>query len=413
MPIETFEFPGHGGHALAARLERPAGPVRAAALFAHCFTCGKDSTVARRLSRRLAAEGYAVLGFDFTGLGASEGDFAATSFASNAADLVAAAQAMVARDMAPGLLIGHSLGGAAAIRAASDIASVKAVAVIGAPFDPGHVTRHFEAALDRIARDGAAEVDLGGRPVRIGRAFVEDVARGDLGPDLRALKAALLVLHAPRDEIVGIDNATRIFTAALHPKSFVSLDDADHLLSRAEDAEHAAEVIGAWAARHVGLRRPAPPPAVPEGVTRVSEADPDGFLQDVVAGLHHILADEPAAYGGTNQGLTPYGLLAAGLGACTTMTIRMYARRKSWPLAHVAVDVTHAKVHAQDCEDCGPGANPEARTGARIDRFRRVIRLEGDLSADQRARLLEIADRCPVNRTLEARAEIETALAED
>jgi putative redox protein len=412
MPSETFGFPGHAGHVLAGRLERPAGQPRAAALFAHCFTCGKDLAAARRISRRLVADGYAVLGFDFTGLGDSEGDFAATGFASNVADLVAAARAMEGRGLAPGLLIGHSLGGAAAIRAAADIPSVKAVAVIGAPFDPRHVTRHFADALDRIARDGAAEVDLGGRPVRIGRAFIEDVARGDLGPDLKAMKAALMVLHAPRDAVVGIDNATRIFIAARHPKSFVSLDDADHLLSRAEDAEHAAAVIGAWAARHAGPRRPVPSADVPEGVTRVSEADPDGFLQDVVAGPHHILADEPAAHGGTNQGLTPYGLLAAALGACTAMTIRMYARRKGWPLAHVAVDVTHAKVHARDCADCDTDAGEGGGKAARIDRFRRVIRLEGDLSADQRLRLLEIADRCPVHRTLEARAEIETALGD-
>lgn len=409
MPSETFSFPGHSGHTLAARLERPAGPALAAALFAHCFTCSKDLAAARRLTRRLAAEGYAVLSFDFTGLGASEGEFAATTFASNAADLVAAAEAMAARDLAPGLLIGHSLGGAAAIRAAAEMPSVKAVAVIGAPFDPGHVTRHFEDALGRIARDGAAEVDLGGRPVRIGQGFVEDVAHGDLGPDLRALKAALLVLHAPRDEIVGIDNATRIFTAARHPKSFVSLDGADHLLSRTADAEHAAEVIGAWAARHVGLRRPAPPPGVPEGITRVSEADPAGFLQDIVSGPHHILADEPAAYGGSNRGLTPYGLLAAALGACTTMTLRMYARRKSWPLAHVSVDVTHAKVHARDCEDCGTGGG----AGARIDRFNCVIRVEGDLTPEQRAGLLDVAGRCPVHRTLKATAEIATELAAD
>ena len=402
MPSETLRFPGHGGHALAARLDRPAGAVRAAALFAHCFTCGKDIAAARRIARRLAAEGYAVMGFDFTGLGASEGDFADTTLSSNAGDLVAAAQAMAERGLAPGLLIGHSLGGAAAIRAAARIDSIRAVAVIGAPFDPGHVTHHFEKTLERIASDGVAEVDLGGRPVRIGQDFVEDVRQGDLGAELKALKAALLILHAPRDAIVGIDNATRIFAAARHPKSFVSLDSADHLLSRSEDAEHAAEVIAAWAARHTGLRRPAPPPGLPEGVTRVSEANPAGFLQDVVAGPHHILADEPAAYGGSNLGLTPYGLLAAGLGACTAMTIRMYARRKAWPLDHVAVDVTHGKVHAQDCEDCGQTA--------RIDRFRRLIRIEGDLSPDQRARLLEIADRCPVHRTLEARAEIETAL---
>ncbi len=405
MRSETLRFPGHAGHELTGRLELPAGAPRATALMAHCFTCGKDLVAARRIARRLAAEGFAVLGFDFTGLGQSEGAFAETTLASNAADLEAAAAALGDRGLAPELLIGHSLGGAAAIRAAGRIGSVRAVATLAAPFDPGHVTRHFEEALETIRSEGAAEVDLGGHPVRIGRDFVEDVCTGDLGDDLAAMKAALLVLHAPGDRVVGIDNATRIFTAKKHPKSFVTLDDADHLLSRAADADYAAGVIAAWAVRYLHLAPPAPPAAAPEGVTRVSEADPDGFLQDIMAGPHHLQADEPAGHGGSDRGPSPYGLLAAGLGACTTMTIRMYARRKKWPLDHVAVDVTHAKVHAEDCADC--------EKGHKIDRFRRLIRLEGDLDAEQRARLMQIADRCPVHRTLEARAEIETEEASD
>jgi putative redox protein len=401
MPTERFTFPGHDGAALAARLDLPDGPVVATALFAHCFTCGKDIAAARRIAARLTASGIAVLRFDFTGLGHSQGEFANTSFSSNVGDLHAAAEALAARGMAPEIVIGHSLGGAAVLRAAPDIASAKAVVTIGAPFDPGHVTHNFDDALEAIARDGSAEVSLGGRKLRIGRAFVEDVSDARLGASIGALGRALLVLHAPRDETVGIDNATRIFTAARHPKSFVTLDDADHLVSRPADAEYAAEVIGAWVGRYVDLTRPAPPIGAPEGVTRVSEAEAGGFAQDVVAGgVHHIVADEPESYGGANLGMTPYQLLAASLGACTSMTLRMYADRKGLPLEHVTVDVTHAKMHAQDAPS-GSG---------RIDRFHRRIVLKGPLNDAQRARLLEIADRCPVHRTLEGGATIESEL---
>jgi hypothetical protein len=249
--------------------------------------------------------------------------------------------------MAPALLIGHSLGGAAVLKAARRIPSARAVVTLGAPFDPGHVTHNFGDALDDISRDGSGRGELGGRPVTIGRGFVEDVEGAALSEDIAGLGRALLVLHAPRDEVVGVENATRIFTAAKHPKSFVTLDDADHLITRGRDAEYAAGVIASWAERYLDLRPPAPPPGAPEGVTRVTEADPEGFLQDIMAGpRHHVLADEPKSYGGTDRGLTPYQFLAAGLGACTSMTVRMYARRKGWPLDHISVDVTHDKVHA-------------------------------------------------------------------
>jgi uncharacterized OsmC-like protein/fermentation-respiration switch protein FrsA (DUF1100 family) len=402
MATERFTFPGHGGHELAARLDRPEGPHLATALFAHCFTCGKDIHAARRIAQRLAALGIAVLRFDFTGLGHSGGEFANTTFSSNVADLVAAAGALEARGLAPALLVGHSLGGAAVLKAAARIPSAKAVVTIGAPFDPGHVTRNFAGALETIDAAGQAEVDLGGRRVTIGRHFVEEIAAEELAPAIAGLGRALLVLHAPRDAVVGIENAARIFMAAKHPKSFVTLAEADHLVSDPAEADYAAGVIAAWAVRYLDLRPPAPPPGAPEGVVRVSEADAEGFLQDVTSGQHHhVQADEPLAYGGTDRGMSPYGFLGAGLGACSSMTIRMYARRKGWPLTHVRVDVTHDKVHAQDAASAGED---------RIDRFTREIRLEGPLDADQRARLLEIADRCPVHRTLERRSHIETRL---
>ena len=403
MPTDRFTFAGHDGHDLSARLDLPDGPHLATALFAHCFTCSKDIPAARRIAARLAGAGIAVLRFDFTGLGHSGGEFENTSFASNVADLERAAEALAARGMAPGLMIGHSLGGAAVLAAAGNIDSVRAVATIGAPFDPGHVTENFAGALDRIADEGAAEVQLGGRSIRIGRGFVEDVHAENLGPKIAGLRRALLVLHAPRDAVVGIDNAAEIFKAARHPKSFVTLDEADHLVTDPGDAEYAAQIIAAWATRYLGLETPAPPPGAPEGIVRVSEADPDGFLQDVNAGpSHHMLADEPAAYGGTDRGMSPYGFLAAGLGACTSMTIRIYARRKGWPLTHVSVDVCHDKVHAQDADSRGQ---------AKADRFLRTIRLEGDLSEEQRTKLMEIADRCPVHRTLEQSSVIETRAA--
>ena len=402
MSMERFTFEGHAGDALAARLDLPDGPHLATALFAHCFTCGKDITAARRISSRLASMGIAVLRFDFTGLGHSKGEFANTTFTSNAQDLVLAAEALNARDMAPTLMIGHSLGGAAVLKAAADIASVKAVVTIGAPFDPGHVTHNFGDALDTIHTEGKAQVSLAGRPFTIGKDFLDDVAGTALTQAIEKLGQALLVMHAPRDETVGIENATNIFMAARHPKSFVTLDDADHLVTRAEDAEYAAEVIAAWGARYLDLKQPAPPPGAPEGIVRVSEADENGFLQDVNAGpKHHMIADEPEAYGGTNKGMSPYGFLAAGLGACTSMTIRMYARRKGWPLSHVSVDVTHDKVHGQDA-----GTSVDAK----IDGFRREIRLEGALDDTQRQRLLEIADKCPVHRTLERGATVKTVL---
>lgn len=404
MPTTRFTFPGHSGHALAARLDMPSGPHLATAIFAHCFTCGKDILAARRVAARLASMGIAVLRFDFTGLGHSEGEFSNTDFTSNASDIAAAATALAERGLAPTLLIGHSLGGSAVLKAAPTIAGIKAVATIAAPFDPGHVTHQFAAAIPEIQANGVAEVTLAGRPFKIGNQFIQDVENGALTEAIAAFKGALLVLHGPRDTTVSIDNASQIFLAAKHPKSFVTLDNADHLLTNPADAEYAADTIATWAAHYIPLAAPAPPIGVPEGIVRVSEADANGFLQDIQSGpKHHVLADEPLAYGGTDKGMSPYGFVTAGLGACTAMTIRMYARRKSWPLTHVAVDVSHGKVHAQDAETTNK---------TKVDRFHRTITLTGNLDADQRARLVEIADKCPVHRTLETSSEVITTLAD-
>jgi len=404
MPTEKFTFKSSQGHTLSARLDIPDGPHVASALFAHCFTCSKDIPAARRISQRLASQGIAVLRFDFTGLGHSGGEFANTGFSTNLEDLKAAAQALRHQGYSPDILIGHSLGGAAVIAVAGDIPEAKAVVTIGAPFAPGHVTENFGHKKTEIAEIGQAEVCLGGRPFTIKQSFLTDIAQYKLDAALKSLGKALLVLHAPRDAIVSVDNAAALFTAAKHPKSFVTLDDANHLITNPKDAEYTAEVIASWVRRYLDFHAPAPPPGAPEGITRISETDPGGFLQDIMSGPdHHSLADEPEAYGGTNKGMSPYGFVSAGLGACTSMTLRMYARRKGWPLEHISVDVSHDKVHAQD-----------ARAGAseKIDRFQRIIKLRGPLSDEQRQTLLEIADKCPVHRTLERSNQIETRLGD-
>ncbi|WP_022728676.1 bifunctional alpha/beta hydrolase/OsmC family protein [Fodinicurvata sediminis] len=407
MKVEKLEFTGHTGEALAARLDRPEGEVRAVALFAHCFTCTKDLAAARRIAARLAALGIAVLRFDFTGLGHSEGEFANTNFSSNVEDLVLAARELEERDLAPDLLIGHSLGGAAVLKAAADIASARAVVTIAAPTAPEHVLRHLGADLERIRQEGSAEVQLGGRPFVLTKQFIEDIEESVLARSIADLDRPLLVLHGPRDAVVGIENASEIFLAAKHPKSFITLDDADHLISKADDAEYVAEVIAAWSQRYLKLPAEKPAANAPEGVVRVSEASTSGFRQDVVVdGRYQLTADEPASHGGTEAGPSPYQFLSTGLGACTAMTIRMYARHKDWPLSHVSVDVSHDKRHAEDCAEC------ETREG-KVDVFRRRVWLEGDLSDEQRQRLLEIADKCPVHRTLHSSSVIKTELADE
>ena len=399
MPSKAIRFPATQGHELAARLELPATTPRAYALFAHCFTCSKDSKGATYISQALAARGIAVLRFDFTGLGMSGGDFADSNFSSNVGDLIAAANYLRAHHQAPQLLVGHSLGGTAVLAAAHDIPEARAVATIGSPYEPKHVAHLIRDGKDKILADGEAQVDIGGRPFTIRKQFLDDLEQHDPAKTVGSLRKALLILHSPRDRIVDIGNAANIFMAARHPKSFVSLDDADHLLSRAEDAAYAAEVLAAWASRYLeqGTER------VP-GV-RVMEAGHGKFAQDILAGRHRLRADEPESAGGMGSGPSPYELLAAGLGACTAMTIRMYAEHKKLPLERVTVDLAHDKIHAADCAEC------ETREG-RIDRIERVITLEGDLDEAQRARLLEIANKCPVHRTLHSEVVIPTRLAD-
>lgn len=407
MQTQKLTFLGHSGDTLSAKLTLPQEKTKVGAVFAHCFTCSKDILAARRICTRLAAQGIAVLSFDFTGLGHSEGEFANTHFSSNVEDLILACEKMQTMQYPVQLLVGHSLGGAAVISAASSnrLTALKAIATIGAPYNPEHVLDNFSANLEEIKQQGQAQVMLGGRAFTIKQSFIDDVSQQHLEQSLARMKKALLVMHAPLDQQVSIDNAAAIFANAKHPKSFITLDNADHLLTNAQDAEYAASVIVAWGQRYIqeetveSIARPQPA----EGVVRVTESDAEGFKQDVSANGHHLLADEPLSMGGTDTGLTPYQLLSAGLGACTSMTIRMYARFKKWPLESVEVDVTHDKVHALDCQSCEDNND-------KIDQFKRSITLQGELSATQREKLLLIADKCPVHKTLEGKIQIVTHL---
>jgi putative redox protein len=406
MRTERFNFPNANGELLAARLNLPDAEPSGYALFAHCFTCGKDNLAAKRIAETLTASGIAVLRFDFTGLGMSEGEFANTHFASNVADLVAAAAHLRSTRSAPALLIGHSLGGAAVLAAAAQIPEAQAVVTIAAPSDPGHVAQLFSGHIDEIREQGEVEVKLAGRPFRIRREFLDDVAEHNLVGDIANLHKALLVLHSPVDDTVGIENATRIFTTAKHPKSFVSLDHADHLLSQRSDAIYVGHVIAAWAERYIGAppQADAAADAGPRDVV-VTETRRSLFEQSIAIGPHRLSADEPAAAGGRDSGPNPYELLLAGLGACTAMTLRLYAEHKKLPLERVSVRLQHDKIHAADCESC------ETKVG-KIDRIDRVIAFEGTLTDAERARLLEIADKCPVHRTLTSEVQIRTR-AED
>jgi putative redox protein len=407
MPTERFQFTGEGGHMLAAALELPDGEPRAYALFAHCFTCGKDVLAARRIAVALAARGIAVLRFDFTGLGSSEGDFANATFSSNVADLVHAADHLRATRRAPAILIGHSLGGAAILAAAGEIPEARAVVTIAAPSDPAHVTGLFSEHLDDIREHGEVEVSLAGRPFRIKREFLDDIAERELMEDITHLHKALLVMQSPVDDTVGIDNATKIFVAARHPKSFVSLDRADHLLSKPGDSVYVADVIAAWASRYVDATRPAKAMDLPDAPRQVvvQETRAGKFQQTISVGPHRLTADEPIAAGGQDTGPGPYDFLLAGLGACTSMTMRLYAERKSLPLDRVTVTLKHSKIYAKDCAEC------ETREGM-LDRIERVIAMDGALDPEQRKRLMEIADKCPVHRTLTSEIRIVTKAAE-
>jgi len=403
MPTERFQFPGADGQMLDAALDLPNGAPVAFALLAHCFTCGKNVLAARRMAEELAKHGVATLRFDFTGIGASEGEFANTTFSSNIADLVAAADYLRKSRKAPSILIGHSLGGAAILAAAAKIPEAKCIATIAAPSDPAHVTNLFKDAIDSIRQKGEVEVSLSGRPFTVKREFLDDIAEHNLTEAVKQLHKPLMIFHSPTDDYVGIDNATRIFIAAKHPKNFISLAGADHLLTQKRDAVFVANMIATWATRYLDMPPEADVPEMNDGVVVMETRQ--GMYQNVVAtGPHRLLADEPVAVGGLDSGPGPYDLLLAGLGACTSMTMRMYAQRKNLPLDRVTVKLKHSQIYAKDCESC------ETQEGM-ISRITRSIAIEGKLDDEQRKSLMVIADKCPVHRTLTHEIDIVTTAA--
>ena len=400
MPSKAIEFTNSSGQALSGILDVPSGPPRAFALFAHCFTCSKNLKAARNISAALNDAGIAVLRFDFTGLGQSEGEFADTNFSSNVEDLLAAAAYLDERHEAPAILVGHSLGGTAVLQAAARIDDAVAVATIGSPAEPAHVTHMLESSKDELREQGEAVVNLGGRPFRMRQQFLDDLEEHAIQPSLASLRKALLIMHSPLDTVVDIDNASSLFVAAKHPKSFISLDDADHLLSRDEDSRYAGKTIAAWASHYLpetGTND------VAQGDNVVATTGQHGFRTDIVFPNAHLIADEPASVGGSDLGPTPYDLLSAALASCTSMTLQMYAKHKKLELRSATVEIEHDKVHAADCADC------ESAEG-KIDEFRRTITLDGDLTDEQRQRMLEIADRCPVHRTLHSEVKVRSSL---
>jgi putative redox protein len=402
MQCKKLFFQNARGEKLAATLDVPiSGKPRAYAILAHCFTCTKDLKANIHISRALSLRSIAVLRFDFTGLGNSEGEFPDTNFTTDLEDLIAASEFLAREYEAPRLLIGHSLGGTAALMIAGEIPSVQGVVTIGSPFDPWHVAHHFEEYHEAINQKGEAEVLLAGRKFTIKKQFMEDLKKYSAKETISQLKAALLVLHSPRDQTVDISNAAKIFQAAKHPKSYVTLEPADHLLSNNDDSYYAGEVIAAWANKFLGLnkqsvKRPS------DNLVRVTTGG-TGFYTEINVNQHSLVADEPVSIGGTDLGPTPYDLLASALGACTAMTIRMYADRKKWKLTEVNVQVKHEKTHARDCANCDEKPN-------QIDQFSREIEVVGDLSAAQKEKILEIANKCPVHRSLHAEVKVVTAI---
>ncbi len=403
MKSIDLTFPNQAGLQLAAKLDLPLGErPRAFAIFAHCFTCGKNLRGARNISQALTMEGFAVLRFDFSGLGESDGAFFDSNFSTNVQDIYAAAAYLAAEHEAPRLLVGHSLGGAAVLLAGGSIDSVQAIATVGAPAQPAHIKQLFATLEARIHAEGEAKVEIAGRPFVLRRQFLEDLDTTDLGENIAKLKKALLILHSPQDQTVGDENAREIYQAARHPKSILSLDQADHMLMKKGDALYTGRMIGQWATRYLDLSEGAPLTTDRQAAVRTG---PVGYTTDIRTGQHTLLADEPAEVGGDDLGPSPYDLLLAGLGACTSTTLRMYADRKGWPLKEVRVHLEHYKDYPAD-----QGQSEHGDT--KLDHIDRVIEIEGDLDHTQRQRLLEIADRCPVHRTLHSEIRVQSSLRE-
>ncbi len=404
MNYKKVFFPNQEGIELSGYLELPLNQEpHTFVLFAHCFTCNKNFFAVKNIARSLSENGYGVLRFDFTGLGESEGDFSDTNFSGNVEDLLAAAAFLEKEHSAPSLLIGHSLGGAAVIFAAAELPSVKAIATIGTPSSPGHVKHLIRSDISEIQEKGKAKVNVGGRDFTIKEQFLNDLNEKELKHLVANLDVSYLVLHSPQDPVVGIKNAEELYIAAKHPKSFVSLDGADHLLTQTKDSLYTGRVIAAWASRYLDIPQKDQLTTQHQVVANLGE---EGYTTQMRAGRHYFIADEPESVGGNDFGPTPYDLLSAALASCTSMTIQMYVRRKKWPLENVETHVTHDKLHAKDCENC-------ERNTSKIDVFEREVVLQGNLDSGQREKILEIANKCPVHRTLSNKIEVRTRLKQD
>lgn len=401
MKLEVVKFNNRSGQTIHAILELPVDsrPV-AYALFAHCFTCSKDLNAVVNISRALTQKGIAVLRFDFTGLGKSEGNFADTNFSSNISDLISAYDFIKSNYRSPEIIIGHSLGGAAVLVAAHEMPDAKAIVTIGSPYQASHVEHLFDKSLSKIESEGSAIVQIGGRPFQIKKQFLEDLNKIDSLKLIKTLGKALLVMHSPQDNIVGIENARKIYEHAHHPKSFISLDGANHLLTKKTDSQYVGEIISSWASRYVPYKKEGELTTTKQVTVRTSQ---DRFFTEVKTENHYLIADEPESVGGTDLGPSPYDLLVAALGTCTSMTLRMYADRKEIDLKEIKVHLQHSKEHITDSEE-------SENKNKMLDQIEREIELTGDLSEDERNKLLEIADKCPVHRTLHSEIKVITKL---
>ena len=391
MAHQQLTFKNQRGDTLSGRLDLPTRTTPLAyAIFAHCFTCGKDLKSARHLSNALTAKGWAVLRFDFTGLGHSQGNFADTNFSTTVDDLLSAAEYLEAHFEAPELLVGHSLGGAAAIQTAAKLDAIKAVATIGAPAHPKHVKKLLEQATESLQKLGRAEINIGGRSFTMHRQFLADLENHEQLKVVKNLRKPLLLLHSPQDAIVSVDNAAEIYRAAHHPKSFISLDGADHLLSAQADALYAGDTIASWVQRYVDTREPTDPDPGKEVSVKTGS---NRYLSDVVIGPHNFRVDEPVDLGGENLGPSPNQLLLSALGACTGITLRMYANRKKWPVDEIRIHLSQR--------------NEKTDGKLVIDRF---LEFEGPIDQAQQQRLLEIANKCPVHKILTTGVVVETGI---
>lgn len=404
MKSTKLKIKNRKGITLNANLELPANQKpNYYAIFAHCFTCSSSLSAVRNVSRALTQNGFAVLRFDFTGLGRSEGEFADSHFSANVDDLLDVHKYMEEYYQAPSLLVGHSLGGAAVLVAASKLETVKAVATVGAPSTVNHVKHLFSHQVEDSAEKGDVEVNIGGRPFVINQDFVEEFDKTDLPTIVKDLRKPLLIMHAPFDKIVGIENAEQLYKKAHHPKSFVTLDNADHLLTKEEDSQYVGEIIGTWAKRYFPKAKNKMLSTEGEQLVGHLNIVENNFTTEIQTKNHAFIADEPASVGGSDFGPSPYEYLNAALAACTVMTLKMYAERKKWDLREVYVYISHSRKHSDDL-------NLVTEQPKYLDHISKKLKLIGDLTTQQKDRLKEISSRCPVHKTIASEVIFETEI---